>query len=114
MWNFTQFGVIRIAIEDLKEKKINIDDLELELIDSGISDFQKEAEGVTIYTEVKDLHKISASLEAKGLKIMSAEIEYVPKEKVELADGDKEKFEKILEALEDNEDVSDYYTNLAD
>ena len=76
--------------------------------------FQKEAEGVTIYTEVKDLHKISASLEAKGLKIMSAEIEYVPKEKVELADGDKEKFEKILEALEDNEDVSDYYTNLAD
>jgi YebC/PmpR family DNA-binding regulatory protein len=114
MWNFTQLGVIRIAIEDLKEKKINIDELELELIDNGISDFQKESEGVTIYTEVKDLHKISGSLEAKGLKIMSAEIEYVPKEKVDLAEGDKEKFEKILEALEDNEDVSDYYTNLAD
>ena len=32
----------------------------------------------------------------------------------QVQDGDKEKFEKILEALEDNEDVSDYYTNLAD
>ena len=114
MWNFTQLGVIRIAIEDLKEKKINVDDLELELIDNGISDFQKEIEGITIYTEVKDLHKISGLLEVRGLKIMSAEIEYVPKEKISLAEEDKEKFDKILEALEDNEDVSDHYTNLAD
>ena len=114
MWNFTQWGVIRIANEDLKEKKINADDLELELIDEGIGDFLKEEEGVTIYTEVKDLHKISNALIAKGLKVTSSEIEYVAKEKVELAEEDKEKFEKILEALEDNEDVSDYYTNLAD
>jgi len=114
MWNFTQFGVIRVAAEDLKAKKINVDDLELELIDAGISDFQKAVEGITIYTEMKELHKISGIIEAKGIKVTSAEIEYVAKEKVELAETDKEKFEKILEELEDNEDVSDYYTNLAD
>jgi YebC/PmpR family DNA-binding regulatory protein len=114
MWNFTQFGVIRVAAEDLKLKNINADDLELELIDEGISDFQKAEEGITIYTEVKDLHKVAGTIEKKNLKVTSAEIEYVSKEKVELEEGDKEKFEKILEALEDNEDVSDYYTNLAD
>jgi len=114
MWNFSQLGVIRIASEDLKEKKISADDLELELIDLGITDFQKEEEGITIYTEMKELHKIAGTLEAKGLKVTSAEIEYVAKEKVELKEDEKEKFEKILEALEENEDVSDYYTNLAD
>jgi len=114
MWNFSQLGVIRIASEDLEAKKIVADDLELELIDEGISDFQKAEEGITICTEVKDLHKVAASLEKKGLKITSAEIEYVPKEKVELKSEEKEKFEKIIEALDENEDVSDYYTNLAD
>ena len=114
MWNFSQLGVIRIASEDLKERKISADDLELELIDLGITDFQKEEEGVTVYTEMKELHKIAGVLEVKGLKVTSAEIEYVAKEKVELKEDEKEKFEKILEALEENEDVSDYYTNLAD
>jgi len=46
------------------------------------------------------------------LKVESAEIEYVAKEKIALLDEDKDKLEKFFEELEDNEDVSDYYTNL--
>lgn len=114
MWNFSQLGVIRIASEVINEKKINADDLELELIDQGISDFQKAEEGITIYTEVKDLHKMANFLEIKSLKPTSAEIEYVAKEKVAIEEVDKEKFDKIFDELDDNEDVSDYYTNLAD
>lgn len=114
MWNFSQLGVIRIASEVINEKKINADDLELELIDQGISDFQKAEEGITIYTEVKDLHKMANFLETRSLKPMSAEIEYVAKEKVAIEEADKEKFDKIFDELDDNEDVSDYYTNLAD
>jgi len=111
-WNFSQLGVIRVAGEEIKTKHLSYEDLELELIDQDIQDFQKETEGITVYTEIKDLQKIKEFLEAKGLKVESAEIEYVAKEKIALLDEDKDKLEKFFEELEDNEDVSDYYTNL--
>jgi YebC/PmpR family DNA-binding regulatory protein len=112
-WNFSLWGVIRIAGVEIKEKKMNNEELELELIDQGASDFKKEAEGITVYTAVKDLQKIRDFLEEKGLKIEAGEIEYVAKEKMELPESEKEKMEKFFEELDDNEDVSDYYTNLA-
>ncbi|MFA5131520.1 MAG: YebC/PmpR family DNA-binding transcriptional regulator [Patescibacteria group bacterium] len=113
MWNFSQLGVIRIASEEIKAKKLSNEELELELIDLNISDFQKEEEGITVYTEIKDLQSIKEFLEAKDLKTESADIEYVAKEKLELPADSKEKMEKFIEALDENEDVSDYYTNLA-
>jgi YebC/PmpR family DNA-binding regulatory protein len=113
LWNFRQLGVIRVAGSALQEQKINLDDLELELIDQGGQDFQKEAEGITVYTEVKDLQTVREYLEKKGLKVDGAEIEYVSKEKLELVGDDQLKMDKFFEELEDNEDVSDYYSNLA-
>jgi YebC/PmpR family DNA-binding regulatory protein len=111
-WNFAQLGVIRVAGEEIRAKHLSYEDLELELIDHNVQDFQKEDEGITIYTEIKDLQKIKEFLESKGLKTASAEIEHVAKEKIEMPEADKEKMEKFFEELEDNEDVSDYYTNL--
>lgn len=112
MWNFSQLGVIRLSKEELKDKNIEVDSLELELIDQEISDFVKEEEGISVMTEVKDLQKVKSFLESKSLKVESAEIEYVAKEKVELSAEDNEKVDKVLADLEDNEDVSDYFTNL--
>ncbi len=111
-WNFSQLGVIRVAGEEIKAKHLSYEDLELELIDQDVQDFQKETEGITVYTEIKDLQKIKDFLEAKGLKTESSEIEYVAKEKIAMPTDNQEKLEKFFEELEDNEDVSDYYTNL--
>lgn len=112
LWNFSQLGVIRISSDQIKAKKMSNEDLELELIDQGILDFQKEAEGITVYTEIKDLQAVRDFLEKKGLKLEAAEIEYVSKEKTELAADEQEKMDKFFEELEGNEDVSDYYSNL--
>ncbi|MFA6416619.1 MAG: YebC/PmpR family DNA-binding transcriptional regulator [Patescibacteria group bacterium] len=111
-WNFSQLGVIRVAGEEIKAKHLSYEDLELELIDQDVQDFQKETEGITVYTEIKDLQKIKDFLEAKGLKAESSDIEYVAKEKIAMPADNQEKLEKFFEELEDNEDVSDYYTNL--
>ncbi|MFA7088236.1 MAG: YebC/PmpR family DNA-binding transcriptional regulator [Patescibacteria group bacterium] len=111
-WNFSQLGVIRVSAEQIKENKISNENLELELIDQEILDFKKELEGIEIFTEIKDLQKIRDFLEGKGLKIEEAEIEYVAKEKLTLSAEDQEKMDKFFEEMEDNEDVSDYYTNL--
>ncbi|MFA5023697.1 MAG: YebC/PmpR family DNA-binding transcriptional regulator [Patescibacteria group bacterium] len=114
LWNFSQLGVIRVASEQIKEKHLSNEELELELIDQGIIDFKKETEGITVYTDVKDLQKIKDYLEKKGLKVDSAEIEYVAKDKLEITAADKEKMDKFFEELDGNEDVNDYFTNLAD
>jgi YebC/PmpR family DNA-binding regulatory protein len=111
MWNFSQKGVFMISQEELSAKKINFDDLELELIDNGASDIKQEEEGLTIYTELSDFQKMTDYLESKTIKVESGEIEYVAKEKLSLSAEDAEKVEKFLEEFDDNEDVSDYYTN---
>lgn len=112
LWNFEQKGVIQINQEEIENNKINIDDLELELIDLGIDDLIKETEGLSIHMGVENLQKIKDFLDSKNLKNESAEIEYIPKEKISLNNEETEKLEKVFAELEDNEDVSDYYTNL--
>ena len=113
MWNFSQWGVIRITSSEIANKSLNNEDLELELIDQGIVDFIKEPEGITIYTRVKDLQKIRIYLMDKGLNLESDGLEYVAKDKIELPSELNDKMNNFFEELEDNEDVSDYYTNLA-
>jgi len=111
MWNFSQQGVFMITQEELEAKKINFEDLELELIDNGALDIKKEDEGLTVYCALSDFQKVTDFLESKNIKTESGEIEYVAKEKVTLNDEEKEKTEKFINELEDNEDVSDYYLN---
>jgi YebC/PmpR family DNA-binding regulatory protein len=113
LWNFSLLGVIRVAADALQEKKINVDDLELEMLDLNIIDFKKEDEGITVYTDVKDFTKVQEFLSQKGLKAATAEIEYVAKDKMEIAGADREKMDKFFEELDGNEDVSDYYSNLS-
>ena len=112
IWNFTQKGIIRIKKLEVRSKKLDTDDFELELIDVGAQDILQEEEGLTIYTKIEDLRKVKIFLEAKNIQTESAGIEYIAKEDLILSDEDKEKVEKFVEELENNEDVSDYYTNV--
>lgn len=102
-WLFKQNGIIRL-------KEIG-EELELELIDAGAQDIQREKDLVVIYTSPNDLKKIKEFLEQKGVKIEYAEIEQVAKEKKLVAEDQKEKIEKLFAELDDNEDINNYYTN---
>lgn len=112
-WNFDQKGVIMISKDKLDDAKIDWDSFELELIDAGCDDIAREEEGATIYTKIDDFQKVKNFLEEKNIAPESAEIEFVSKEDVALEDADKETVEKFIEELEDNEDVADYYHNIA-
>ena len=82
------------------------------MIDNGAEDIDREEEGLTVYTKLEDLQKVKSFFDNKKLKTETAEIEYVAKEKQTVSDEDREKIEKFIEELEDNEDVGDYYTNV--
>lgn len=108
MWNFEKKGVIRILKEEFKEFN---DEFELKLIEAGAQDIKKEEEGVTIISDVQDLQKLRNFFEIKEIKIENSDIEYIAKDEVKLNEEEKDKINKLIEELEDNEDVSDYYTN---
>lgn len=110
MWNFELKGVIMINAAELA--KVNWEELELELIDAGADDIINEAEGLTIYCETAKLQEVKKLLEAKGLVIEASEIEYVAKDKKELTEDEQAKVDNFIEALEECDDVADYYSNV--
>lgn len=111
-WQFENKGVIRIDNDQLAGK--NWDELELQLIDLGAQDIIKSEEGVTIYCIIPDLQKIKKGLEDLGFNLDDAGMEYVAKEQIKVDDETGQKLNAFFEALDENEDVEDYYTNLSD
>lgn len=113
LWNFEQKGVVVINRETWEALQLSWDDFLLAGIDQGIEDATLENEGVVIYTKPEDMKTVKEWVESKQLAVSSAQIEYVPKEKVELGAEDQGKVEAFVEALEADEDISEYYTNIA-
>jgi YebC/PmpR family DNA-binding regulatory protein len=112
LWNFELKGVIRVAAAEAEAKGIASDEGQLELIDAGADDVKKENEGLVIFTSGANLQKVKIYLEGKGVATASAEIEYVAKDAIEVSGEDAAKIEGLAAALEENEDVADYFSNL--
>lgn len=112
LWNFEQKGVISLDLGILKEKNTNLDELQMELIDLEIDDFIVKEDFLLVISKVEKIQQVKNFLEEKGFQIESAEIEYIAKDKQDLADEYKDKIEKFIDDLDDIEDVSDYYNNL--
>ncbi len=112
LWNFEQKGVMLVLREVWDASGINFDDFLLEGIDAGIDDAVLEDDGVIVYTKPEAFAKVKSWLETKKLATESAAIEYVAKEKLHLNDEDRAKVESYIEALEADDDVSDYFTNV--
>ena len=112
MWMFKNLAVLTINKEQPLINK-NIDELELELIDLGVEDVKNNNQEIVVYTKPEDLKKVKEDLENKGVKIESAEIKFVPREKIETSNEVREKLKKLFEELDGHQDVSSYYTNLA-
>ncbi|HKK54083.1 MAG TPA: YebC/PmpR family DNA-binding transcriptional regulator [Patescibacteria group bacterium] len=112
MWNFDKRGVISFKKAQIKDLDIDKEVLELELIDTGAEDIKIEDEDYVIYTQVSDLQTVKEVLENKNINIESADLNYIAKDEQAIPETDRDKVENFVNALEDDEDVSDYYTNL--
>lgn len=110
MWNFDQKGVLRVAASEFD--KVDFEELELGLIDAGADDIKKEEEGLTVYCPIDKLQELRSFFEGRQMKVESAEIEYVAKDTQELPESDQSTVDKLIDELENCEDVSDYYSNL--
>lgn len=107
-WMFEKMGVIRGECKGITE-----DELLEKLLDFEINDIKIEDTYASIYCSSKSLYQVKTAVEAVGIKVENADIEWVAKNKVDLTDEQSEKAVEFLEALDDLDDVQNVYTNLA-
>jgi YebC/PmpR family DNA-binding regulatory protein len=110
LWNFDLKGVIRVETKNAKE--IEGDEAQLELIDAGAEDIKKEEGGITIFATSANLQKVKDYLEGKKITMEAAGMEYVAKDTIEVSGEDEQRIEALMNSLDENQDVADYYTNL--
>ena len=107
-WSFDKKGVIVIDNED---GDLDEDTVLEAALDAGADDLETEEEIFTVYTQPDDVATVADALSAK-YKLLSAQVEMVPQNYVTLTDdGDKKNMEKLIDMLEENDDVQNVYHN---
>lgn len=92
---------------------VDADDLLLELIDFGVDeDYDLEDGEMTIYGEFQSFNEIQNFLEQNGYEITSSEFTRIPTDEKELTPEQRETIDKMVDRLEDDEDVQSVYTNV--
>jgi YebC/PmpR family DNA-binding regulatory protein len=81
-------------------------------IDAGAEDVVTQEDVFEVYTEVPAFSEARKCLEEKGLTFLQAEITMIPQSKIVLPDDKLETFRKMLDKLEENDDVQDIYHNV--
>lgn len=90
---------------------IELEELELELIDYGVDEIVEENNEITLYGAFESFNEIQKYLESAGFEIVSAEFERIPNDTKELTDEQRVQFEKLIDKIEDDEDVQNVYHN---
>lgn len=95
-----------------KADEIDEDELMMIAIDAGAEDFQVEEDGYVVLTAPEDFGAVSDALEASDIKAISAEVKMIPSTMTELTDEeDVKKINKMMDLLEDDDDVQNVYHN---
>ena len=93
---------------------IDIEELELELIDFGAEEVFEDEDGIMIYAPFESYGGIQKALEEKGFEILSSGFERIPNVTKELEGEELAEVEKLLEKLEEDDDVQQVYHNMID
>jgi YebC/PmpR family DNA-binding regulatory protein len=90
----------------------DLEELELELIDHGVSDIFEEDDNIVIYGDFESYGDIQKYLEETGFEIVSSEFEWIPTDTKKLTAEQKEQIDKLLEKLEEDDDVTNVFHNM--
>lgn len=101
-----------IAIEN--DGSVDEDTLTMDAIDLGAEDFKAYEEGYEIYTSVEDFNQVVEGLVDRGYKLSDFDISNIPQTTVKLDEEQAIKFEKMVDDLEESDDVQSVSHNLED
>lgn len=112
-WQFRKRGILRLPAFDAiaSVAKTTREDVEMRLIEAGVEDIAEEDGGLTIYTKPEELKTVEERIRAIGALPEYAAIGWVAKETVEISEEKRAEFEAFESALDELDDVNEYYTN---
>jgi YebC/PmpR family DNA-binding regulatory protein len=93
--------------------KLNLDEMELDLIDAGAEDIERGDEEIVVYTKFIDFGHMQKFLEEKKIDAKSSELQYIPNATKELPEDQQDEVLKLIEAIEADDDVQTVFHNLA-
>jgi YebC/PmpR family DNA-binding regulatory protein len=108
-WMFKEKGLLSVDKEDCS---MDLDDLMLLALDLGAEDIAEEGEGIEIVTPPDSFQAVKEGMEKEGVSFSESEITMLPDTSVVVTDLDQAKYVlRMMEALEDHDDVQDTFTN---
>ena len=105
--NFRQLGVIKIDKNEISEEKL----LEL-AIEAGADECNSNSSVHEIHCEVNEIYNVKKNLEKNIGNFISTEIEWIPLNSIKISEEKKEDLIILFDALEDDEDVKNFYSNV--
>ncbi len=106
---FDHKAVFKIVPKD----GVSLEDLELELIDYGVDELEHDDEGhIILYAAFEESSNVQKYLEDNGYEIISTEFERIPNDLKDVTPEQREKIEKLLEKIEEDEDVQNVFHNM--
>ncbi len=105
-WIFEKKGVITIKGEGLSE-----DDVMMAVLDAGAEDIKADGENFEVLTAPEDFDAVKRAVEEAGFPIESAEVTMYPKSTVKLEGKHAEQMLKLMDALDEHDDVQNVYSN---
>ena len=107
---FEEKGQIIVSKEDYEG---SADDLMMTALDAGAEDFQEDDDCYEIFTSPDDFSEVRETLEKAGIPMEDADVAMIPQTKTELTDEtDRKNLQRILDLLDESDDVQNVYTNL--
>lgn len=96
-----------------KSDDLDLEELELEMIDAGLQEIDSHEDMIFLYADYTDFGNMSTALEARGLEVKKANLQRIPTSPVEFSEEQMIEIEKLLDKLEEDDDVQAVFNNIA-
>jgi YebC/PmpR family DNA-binding regulatory protein len=106
-WMFDRKGVLVVE----RTGGIDEDAVMMAALDAGAEDMESDGEVFEIRTDLAGFPTVREALERQGMTILSAELEWIPRSRVDVDEETAEKLERMIDRLEDSDDVQSIYHN---
>ena len=103
----------KTVVEFEKPQEFDPDEFELEMIDFGLESYEIDENTVYAYGDYTDFGTLTKAIEEKGIPMTKANLQRIPTTPVEFSDDQMVDIEKMLDKLEDDDDIQAVYTNIA-
>lgn len=102
----------RKGVFEIKNAGFDLEELEFEMIDAGVEEFEADGDQITLTCAMEDFGNVNKKLEEKGIEVIEANLKRIPVDTKTLDLESAKKVMKFVDALEEDDDVQNVYHNL--